>query len=242
MPNKPKKLSIFNYSSREEAEIFAGAAINRLLETGLGRPVLLLLSAGSALKILDGVNPSLFGSRATVTMLDERFSNDPEVNNFARLQHTDFYKEIFERETNLIGTSPRPKETQEQLARRWETGLKNWRQENPSGKIFATIGMGQDGHVAGIMPFSEDPDKFNRLFSSNNWAAAYDAGGKNPYPLRITATMTFLKMLDAAIGIITGPEKKPSFEKMLSKQATLAELPAMVFWDMKNLGIYTDIK
>ena len=235
-------LNVKTYPNAQEAALYAGFALNKILEEQDGKPTLLLLSGGSALSLLEGVNSEYFGEHLTVSMVDERFSQDAAVNNFLQLQKTDFYKDAHGKDANFFGTLPRDKETPGQLAQRWERNLRQWRQDNPLGKIFATLGMGPDGHTAGIMPFPENAEKFARLFESQTWIAAYDAAGKNPHPQRVTATVNFLKQLNGAIAYIAGKEKQIPFDRLRHKQNTAAELPAMVFWSIGNLEIHTDLQ
>ena len=46
--------------------------------------------------------------------------------------------QALEKEAIFYGTMPRPKETIEQLAGRFENNLRGWKKENPQGKIIAT--------------------------------------------------------------------------------------------------------
>ncbi len=236
------KLNIQNFGSADDAAKEAGKALSQLMLYTFENPILLLLSAGSAFKLLGFLNDSLFSEQLTIAMLDERFSTDAKVNNFAQLQDTDFYMKALEHDVNFFGTTLRVGDTKESLAARLEKNLRDWRKENSTGKIFATVGMGSDGHTAGIMPFPENPELFKKLFLEESWITAYDATGKNIYPNRVTATLSLLKGIDGAIGFISGEEKKPAFDKITSKQAALSEVPAMVFWEMKDLSIYTDIQ
>lgn len=236
-----KNLNVKFYKEKDEASLYGGYAINRLIEQYKDTPTLLLISGGSAMELLESINMDHVGQQLTVSVLDERFSEDAKINNFLQLQKSDFYIQALQKDCSFIGTAPRPGETHQQLAERFETRLKAWREENPAGIILTTLGMGSDGHTAGIMPFPEDKIFFEKTFCSDSWVAAYNAAGKNPYPLRITTTITFLKQITAAVAFITGEEKRLAFEKLQKKQASLHEQPAMVFWDMNNLEIYTDI-
>ena len=141
--------------------------------------------------------------------------------------------------------------------------LKNWRAENPSGLIIATLGMGLDGHTAGILPYPESADEFHRLFESEAWVCAYNAGNKNPHKERITATLTFLKMVDVAFAFVSGADKKQKLDEVISasappplklrraskatadlrkKQGKAHELPALAWNEIKDVKIFTDIQ
>jgi 6-phosphogluconolactonase/glucosamine-6-phosphate isomerase/deaminase len=235
------KFQIFKQSDAQSAAAEAGENLNASLAENKKLPVLLLLSGGSCLSIIDYVGQTALGANLTVTMLDERFSQDPEINNFAQLQKTDFYKDAFDAEASFFGTLPRPGETIEQLRTRWDKNLKSWRAENPGGLIMATLGMGADGHTAGILPFPEDPLKFDKLFNGNEWTAAYNAGDKNKYPERVTTTLTFLKNIDLGFALVCGKEKATKFNQLLSAADVTANLPAAIWHKMKKVKIFTDL-
>jgi 6-phosphogluconolactonase/glucosamine-6-phosphate isomerase/deaminase len=235
-------LTINRFNSREEAAAAAGEALNQYLTENLKNPVLLLLSGGSALSILDYVGPSALSENLSVCVLDERFSEDPIVNNFSQLQKTEFYAFAFEAGCSFFGTLTRPNETAKMLAQRWQTNLQNWLKDNPTGKIFATLGMGADGHTAGIFPMPENPIKFKTLFQSDSLVAEYDATGKTQLPLRITTTLTFLAKINHAIAFVCGMGKKEKLEQVLAKQGKINELPALAWHKISKVEIYTDLK
>ncbi|HYV33561.1 MAG TPA: hypothetical protein VE973_01820, partial [Candidatus Limnocylindria bacterium] len=118
------KFELLRQADKESAAAEAGEYLNLKLLDSKKTPVLLLLSGGSAFEILNYIGPSALGPNLTVSVLDERFSLDEKVNNFAQLQKTDFYKDALDAEASFFGTFPRPNETIEQLAQRWEANLK----------------------------------------------------------------------------------------------------------------------
>ncbi len=236
-----KTLPINRFSTKEEAAATAGEALNDLLVQNKTATVLLLLSGGSALKILDYISPSSLGDNLAITVLDERFNQDPKINNFLQLQKTQFCTDALEAAASFFGTLPRNGESMENLAARWESALKKWRSDFPKGKIIATLGMGADGHTAGIFPFPEDVSKFRQLFENDRWIASYDVGSKNKFKERITTTITFLRLIDEAIIFVCGKEKKEKFDMVLSKASALAELPALAWHELKRARIFTDI-
>jgi 6-phosphogluconolactonase/glucosamine-6-phosphate isomerase/deaminase len=234
-------MEILKQSDTQSATAEAGEYLNLFLTEHKKQPILLMLSGGSALSIVDYIGPTALAENLTVTMLDERFSTDPEINNFLQLQKTDFYKDAFEAEASFFGTLPRPAETMEELRARWNKNLKMWHEENPKGLIVATLGMGTDGHTSGILPFPEAPDKFERLFNGKDWTVQYNAEGKNKYPDRVTTTLTFLKNIDFGFALVCGKDKAPKFEQLKSATAQMAELPALIWEKMKNVKIFTDL-
>jgi len=207
-------------------------------------PTLLLLSGGSALEIIKGIKTDCLGNYLTVGMLDERFETDAKINNFLQIKEAEFYRLANENGVNFMESIPSEGETLESFAKRIEKTWRDWRVQNSNGKIFITQGVGADGHTAGIMPYGEDEDFFENTFENETrFVVGYDAGKKNQYPKRTTATLSFLRNeVDASFVWIIGKEKIKAFNDIMSKDGSLAETPARIIREMKNATIFTDIK
>ena len=236
-------MEISNFQNGDEAAKASGLELSKLIDEA-NSPVLLLVSAGSALKVLDYTDPIFDGREKvdiTVSVLDERFSDDPSINNFELLRRTGFYNRTSKAGVKFTSVDVIGGGNLESFARRIENNLKTWVEENPAGKIFVTLGMGADGHTAGIMPFPEDEELFKELFESDAWVVGYDGGKKSKYRLRATVTNTFLKnKVDGAVGYVVGEEKKEKFEQTQT-QGSVAEIPARVWQRVKNLKVFTDL-
>lgn len=222
----------------------AGAALARLLsDASTNRPILLLLSGGSAFDILSSCALPETTLGFTVMMLDERFSEKREENNFYIFSQTDFYARIKKAGATLVNTESAPEKTVEDLAQKMNDTLLRWEEEHPEGKIFATLGIGADGHTAGIMPYPENPELFENLFTDEKRVVVgYDAGTKNPIPLRATVTIPFLKnRIDAGIVYAVGASKQAAFEKIRSEKGSLAETPARILREMREVTLFTDV-
>ncbi len=234
-------MEIFSAPDKQTAYAEAGEHLNAVLVENKKKPILLMLSGGSCLGMLEYVGKMAMGENLTISMLDDRFTHDENANNFAQLQHTDFYKDALETESSFFGTMPRKEDTLETKSKRWEEHLKKWREENSSGLVIATLGMGADGHTAGIFPHN-DENEFNTRFNSSAWMAAYNVGEKSEYKERITSTITFLRMVDFAIAFVAGQEKKAKLTELKEKKGKLNEFPALVWHDIKDVKVFTDIK
>ncbi|MBI1971304.1 MAG: 6-phosphogluconolactonase [Candidatus Wildermuthbacteria bacterium] len=217
-------MEVKRYSTKQKAREAAAQKLNQLLDAYSRVPTLFLSSGGSSLELLDGLE---IGKNVTVSVLDERYSTDPTVNNFAQL-----FERI--RPKAFIDARIGQNETIQQLAERFKRELREWKAKNPNGKIIITQGMGPDGHTAGIMP--------GVAFDGDRWVAEYDAKEKNEFPLRVTTTFSFLRdQVDYSIAYITGEKKRDAFEQLLADQGTLAATPARIMREMKNVKIFTDI-
>ena len=209
------------------------------LQVNREKPVLLLLSGGSEFDLLKSFDESVLHSQITIGVLDERWSDDAEVNNFMQLMGTDFYKKAQTAGCEFIDTRSFG-DSQQVVASRFEKALHHWKFNNPNGEVIITQGVGADGHTSGIMPYPEDEDFFMQTFQSDKWVVGYNAGDKNPYPLRVTTTITFLiEVVDISIFYVAGKNKKQAFYD-LQIQGSIAETPARVINKMKDVIIFTD--
>ncbi|MFA5991677.1 MAG: 6-phosphogluconolactonase [Candidatus Doudnabacteria bacterium] len=232
------KFQIFGQADKEAAAAEAGEHLNLLLTEHKKTPVLLLLSGGSALGILDYVGSTSMGENLTISVLDERFSEDITINNFAQMQKSDFYQLAFDAGASFFGTLPRPNESMPELKVRWELNLKNWKKENSDGLIIATLGMGADGHTAGIFP-QADKEKFTNLFESDNWVTAYTA--ETQYAERITTTATFINKIDIGLVYVCGIDKKAKLSEVIKNQSEINTLPALLWYKIKDTRVFTDM-
>lgn len=229
--------------NKEKVKSSAALHLNSLLASAKDLPLLFLSSGGSSLEILSGIGKENLGPHLTIGALDERFSQDPSVNNFLQLKSTTFYQKAKETGASFIETVPSDERLAE-FSKRFESSIRNWAQSHrPDGKVFVTQGIGADGHTAGIMPYPENPTFFKKTFENESlWAVGYSAQGKTKYPLRITVTMPFLrKVVDATIVYLVGVEKKEALARILSLQGRLFETPARIIREMKQVKLFTNI-
>lgn len=217
--------------------------LNECLKSSKNHPVLLMLSGGSSLELLAGIEMRNIGKNVTITVLDERYSSDPAVNNFSQIEATEFYGKAEKRGIDYIDTSIRAGDTPKKLAQRFEKRLRSWIRRNPKGRIIVTQGIGPDGHTAGIMPFPENPKRFQKLFNQGrSWVISYNATKeKTPYPFRITVTYNFLReQVDCAVAYATGKQKKRAVKKLVAKKGSEADTPSRILLEMEDASLFTD--
>ncbi|MDP3901973.1 MAG: 6-phosphogluconolactonase [bacterium] len=202
-------------------------------------PRLFMFSGGSALEIARCLPENFFTEGDTVTVLDERYTQNEANSNFANLI------KLLGNRILVIDTRPKKGESLKEVADRFEQELKLWKENNPDGKIIITQGVGEDGHTAGILPFPEDKEKFSELFrNSDKWVIGYRVPvEKNKHAERITVTINFLlNQVAVSLLYVRGENKKEILAKMLSDKADLAETPAAAVLGMKEVLLVTDIK
>lgn len=236
-------MNVITCSHVEEAKQKAIAALNTFLTAQKDTPVLFMTSGGSALSLVEGIDSSSLSDNLTLTVLDERYSTTPEENNFALLTRTSFFEHAIENGVSLIDTRVQQGESLQQLSSRFDYALKDWRRRNPQGHIVATMGMGPDGHISGIMPHPESEEVFSIRFEQpEHWVCGYDAEGKNPFRYRATTTIPFIReQIDYAVAYIVGLDKKESFARAMQSQKGRHAVPARTFHEMKAVDIFTDI-
>ncbi len=237
-------IQLTEYETRDEAFRSAGSELDALLAQHMSDAILFLSSGGSALQLVEAILPQYITDRITVTVLDERYSTDPQENNFALLTHTEFYARIQEKGCRTIDTRVQQGETAEQLATRFEQAVRGWKDANPAGVVIATMGVGPDAHISGMMPFPESKETFDSLFEGDRWVVSYDATGKNPYPHRVTTTMPFVRsIIDHALVFVSGDDKKQALETIFNQDShALHKTPGAVFHEMKDVRVHTDIE
>ncbi len=240
-PKNIGELRLYMRESLVDAAAFFGHDITRKLREfrDEGRDVLFLSSGGSALRVLDRIDTDVISPYLTIGIFDERFDLTNKTSNYAALRTTTFYRRAVERGCRLIDTQTRPGMTIDALADYYEKELRTWRKRHPTGVVMATMGIAADGHTAGIMPFPEDPVRFRELFEGERWIIAYDTKDKNPFPLRVTTTFTFLRSIDLIGIFVVGEEKGSIFQKILEGDS-LAECPARIIKELHRGAIYTD--
>lgn len=232
--------------SVSEARNRARSALIELLEKQkhIARPVLLLLSGGSAFSFLEGIPADMCGPHVTIGMLDERFTKDDAGNNFAQFSRTSFYAYASIVGVSFIDTRVVSEETFKEFSARFAREIRDWKNKYGDGMIITTMGIGADGHTAGIMPFPENPELFQALFDDKQkLVAAYDAGVKNQYPLRITVTLSFLRTyVDEAILYAVGEEKRNALDRIFADDGLLADTPARIIREMKRVHVFNETK
>jgi|GEM_PF-904557 len=235
-------LKLYVRKNKEDTADFFGKDISRKLKEFRDverRDVLFLTSGGSAFSVLDQIPDEAIGPYLTIGMLDERFDPTNKSTNYAQLRKTNFYKKAVQRGCRLIDTSTRNGQTMDELADYYERELRNWKEHHPRGAIMATIGIGPDGHTAGIMPFPENQKKFHKLFSGERWIIAYDTEQTTSTRFRVTATYTFLHHVDIVGVFAVGKEKSDVFRSIIIND-DLATYPGSIINILPRGAVYLD--
>lgn len=217
----------------------AKLTLAQIIEAALAanRPVLFLSSGGSALTVLPEKAPNGHLELLTMSVLDERMSENPAVQNFTRFSTTPFFTDATSRGAHAIDPRPRPEETAPLTAARFEASLRSYFSRIPSPLVVCTMGIGIDGHTAGIFP--DTPAAFSAKFDSPAWVVGYDAGiSAAEAPVRITLTNGFLRTTVGEAIVVADATKCLAVAKMLSDGPS-NEVPARITSRMKSVHIFT---
>lgn len=224
-------------AARQAAERFSE------LMNSAHKDTLILLSGGSSLTLLPYIELPADCSRLTVSMLDQRFSRDERINSFAKLKASSLYEKLQTKGASFIDSYPREADTLESFAQRIADDFASWIATHPQGTIVSTIGVGPDGHIAGIMPFPEDAALFEEMFDDESvQIAGYDAAGKNPYPLRETVTLPFIRHISHAVVYACGEARREALRAVGAAEGSLAQTPARILRELPDVRIFTDIE
>lgn len=220
----------------DDPQRYAGEALETLLNKYQGKAILLLLSGGSSLGLLSFVKAESLNEKITLGVVDERFSFDQAASNYLKLQSTDFYNSAIKAGSKILRPEIVEGVSGEVIANNWENDLRNWFKENPDGICLATIGIGPDGHIAGMFPGNWGVD-----FNGNAWTVFYSVPSTiNPYTDRLTITSTFLKeKVTETIVYAVGKDKQFVIEALIENKSALDPLPAKVLSQLKSVDFFT---
>lgn len=216
---------------------------NLVLDASRNNGVLLLVSGGSCLNVVNELE-KCWNEKVTIGVIDERYTTDFNISNFGQMKNLPFWQRVIKNRCRVINSEIKTGETLGAAAARMEKQWKNWRKHNRQGKIIVLLGMGVDGHTAGIMPMPEDKAKFNTLFGDNSgWVCGYDCGEKNTYRYRITTTLSFLEKEPKEIVVfVSGKEKKEKWEEINDSNKNVWDLPIKVVKLAKTVTYFTDFE
>ena len=191
-------------------------------------PLLLLASGGSCLKLL---TPELFArlpQGSAIAPLDERYSYDPEESNTVQI------KKLLPSQSHvrLLGFEVQSDDSLPEVTVRLMETIDDWIAEHPGAPIIATLGIGKDGHTAGILPNSK------ATHSIDVSVVGYVAGDK--YPGRVTMSFDFMRRrINHAICYAVGKDKAGALQ-LLEEPSLLANAPCRIMLEMADVQLFTD--
>ena len=168
----------------------AGRYITEKIAEHQKKDILLLLSGGSVLQILEYIDASSFGPHVTLALTDDRFTDNIQENNFLQIQNTEFFSKINERGIEVIATNPQAKEDFDAFFNRIEGEYNSYVNTHTNAYVLGIFGIGDDGHTASIFP--DDTVSFKNKYRNEN-ILTQTFNGPLPYAQRITITPKFIE-------------------------------------------------
>lgn len=211
-----------NYNCQDPA-VHAANKLQEFLAADL--PTLFFSAGGSSLNILPELSDDLSWANITVTVLDERATDDYSNRNFSQLRRLEGFKKD-KANKRFINPLVDSASTPAIAGKKFSQAIREWLRNNPDGQVVATVGVGVDGHIAGMLPTSEST--FADRFQGDSLAVGYsDQGLKNKFKNRITTTEAFFTdVLDQAIVYAAGTAKCSILQQLVTEQASIHKRPA----------------
>jgi 6-phosphogluconolactonase/glucosamine-6-phosphate isomerase/deaminase len=201
-------------------------------ELGAGRRILWLLSGGSNITISARVLkalPDQLTSLLTISLIDERYGPPGHDNsNWEQLQRNGLALKRA-RTLPVLQAGLDFARTRDHYESLMSSALAE------ADCVIGQLGIGDDGHVAGILPHSPpagvDPGVSDKLI------AAYHT----PQYDRLTLTFAGLQQLTAAYVFVFGPAKQPALSRLQQEGIPLTEQPAQILKQLPEVYIYNDL-
>lgn len=198
--------------------------------------VLVLFSGGSALSVVDHLPKTIFSGTCTVSVVDERFTHDTT--------HHNFYTLIARLEANAIAvsqtidTSVKKEETFEAYVERIAVAHRQWHAAHPQGKLLAVLGIGEDGHTAGIFPAPEG--MFTNAYERLETIVPVLEGKEHaPFCERVTASLPYIRTISDTVVYVVGENKRIAVQRVADDEGSLAKTPARVLKELRSVTLYT---
>lgn len=231
---------IHTYATKEAAtDNLARALATECLD--MRQPILLLFSGGSVLSVVEHLPLSADASFLTLSVADERADPSGATSNFQELSRTSWFQKTLAAGATALNPLALESPSSQEQARAFERALRQWQETHKNGLIVAILGMGADGHTAGIFP-SSAAATFAQQFQSDAWVTAHTVPGAPSYPERITTTLTFLQqVVDKVYVFLCGREKEIAWRHLLAQDLPLSALPILGIYEMRQPQIFTDL-
>lgn len=197
-------------------------------ELSAGKKVLWLLSGGSnipvSIEVMDKISSSL-SQNLTISLADERFGKDVD---YTESNWTKLIEAGFKAKKATLKPVVIPGQSFDQAVDHYEEIIKQGFADNDV--IFAQLGIGEDGHIAGILPGSPASSETKTLVSGYQ---------SQPF-LRLTLTFKALKKVDVAYAYAFGSNKHNTLSQLQNENLPPQQQPAQILKQIKKAFLYSD--
>ena len=198
-----------------------------ITELTAGKKVLWLVSGGSnidaSVVVMANIEPAL-QSNLTIMLSDERYGlvAHPD-SNFQQLQTKGFTVSG----ATLLPTL-QPGLSLDETAAAYSIVIQQ--QFSKAEIIISQLGIGADGHIAGILPES---------LATNSPDALVVGYQSDPFE-RITCTFRALQAIDANYSLVYGVDKKDALTRLQQTEVALADQPSQILKQLPEAYVYND--
>ncbi|MEK7638839.1 MAG: 6-phosphogluconolactonase [Patescibacteria group bacterium] len=221
-------------TSAQPAEA-TGSYISTLLANA-SHDVLCLLAGGSALDVVEYIDIPSHDERRTIFIMgDERVSGDAKINNFLQLRSRYKNHKITKQ---TIPTDVNDSETIETFSARIRDKFNVALQELKTPTIIALLGIGSDGHTAGIFPLPEK--EFRETYGADVTYVGVEGKGLT-IDSRASFTPSWLEeYVDHIVGYAVSSSKFKILTALQTESRELHERPAELIKRHRHAVIFTD--
>lgn len=201
------------------------------------QPTLLMYSGGSSLDVLDAIVFDELPHEVTLVPVDERATNIKRDRNRWQMRQRPFF--LRARAHGWLDALDFVHEPT--LYDQMDSAVRAWMKQNPRGVIFALLGIGEDGHTAGLISAEYSDADFLATMHAPEWFVTLRAPAAM-IQNRVTCTGTFLRTgVSAAVVYAAGERKRAALARVLASEGRLKETPARIVHDMRHVDLVTDI-
>lgn len=198
---------------------------------------LCLLAGGSSLDVVEYIKLPLETERRTIFMMgDERVSRERDVNNYLQLESRYPDHGILE---HVVKSVPAENESQNAFCDRMKQTLLDTIKELNNPNIICILGVGADGHTAGIFPM--DRHDFEETYPNDSMYVKVRRPEPGPDQLRTTiAPDWILEHVNELYMYVISEEKAHILYMLIGEHKSIYERPAEVVKQHMKARIYTD--
>ena len=212
-----------------------GERITEIINTHDG-DMLCLLAGGSALDVVEFIQPIYKSEcRTTFIMGDERVSGVATENNFLQMRARYSGFRIL---NHTIDTSIQENEKAQDFSKRIMKKISSALAETKNLKIISVLGVGTDGHTAGIFPMGRK--EFIKTYPSNQTYVPVILNGSE---LNFRASFTPAWILENTTELFlyaAGKEKLDVLYMLIGENKSSHERPVELVKQHINAHVYTD--
>ena len=218
-------MQIIKSSNQEDGINDLSSRLNNYLEEG--KKVLWLISGGSNINAASEIMrrvPENHSDQLIISLIDERYG-DPghQDSNFQQLLIAGFDK----KRARLVPVLSNGLSLEE-TASKFEDFLADT--INNVDISIGLLGIGEDCHIAGILPNS------NAATENESLVAAYDGGLYK----RITTTFQLIEKLGICYAFAFGDNKNQALQELIEGKHSTVEKPAVILRELKEAYLYSD--